>query len=252
MAKLKDPGDSDSWDDLKEEAKPILVKSYWFEEPLILVGTYGWDGEYPIYWDLLEKFVQKVKAWVKSDHQAVIVISGRTGTGKSNLGIQMARTFNRDWDIHTNLLYGGGDLSAKLRLKNPDPVNLFDEGSMIFNSLDTISKEGKNLAVLFDMLRSRHMISIIVLPDDSELNKRISKHVDWWIECPSEAPIPGYSPRGFFHIRDRVVYRKSGKVWENLLGTGVFPPISKKMDNIYQAIKKEKQDEYMRSIGVLE
>lgn len=250
MKKIKDP-----WSDLApetEEVEPIKVQSYWFNEPLTLVGTYGWGGEYPIYWDLMEVFARKVKAWVDSDHQAVIGVSGRTGTGKSNWGIQFARTYSRDWIISKNLLYGFDDFSRKLRDKHPDPVNLFDEGSMIFNSLDTISKDGKNLSIMFDMLRSRHMVSIIVLPNDAELNKRIAKHIDWWVECPSEAPLPGYGPRGFFHLRDKVTYRKTGKTWENLLGTGVFPPISKKMDTIYQTIKKEKQDEFMRSIGVLE
>ena len=229
----------------------MLVKSKYFSRPLNAVGSFGWDGEHLIYSDLMEAFAEKIKDWVKSDHQAVIVVTGGTGTGKSNWGIKFCRTLNRDWDIHSNLLYSLEDLKVKLNSKNPDPVNLFDEGSLIFNSLDTTSRDGKNLAVLFDMLRSRHMITVIVMPSDKELNKRIGKHVDYWVECPPNAPIPGYQNRGFYHIRERTVY-KSGKVWETLIGTGVYSPISSKMNNIYQTIKRQKQDEYMRRIGVLE
>lgn len=248
---MKVKNDPDTWRDLEPsgEAEPILVESYWFDEPLTLVGTYGWEGEYPIYWDLMEKFAHKVRKWVESDHQAVIVVNGATGTGKSNWGINFARTYSRDWNIHKNLLYSFDDFKEKLADPHPDPVTLFDEGSLIFNSLDTLSKDGKGLSVLFDMIRSWNFVTIITAPADNELNKRIMKHADYYVECPSEAPLPGYSPRGFFHVRDKTLYR-SGKVWENLLGTGIFPPISSKMNTIYQKIKKEKQLEYMRSIGV--
>lgn len=229
----------------------MLVKSTHFDRPLNAVGSFGWNGEYLIYSDLMEAFAEKVKEWVKSDHQAVIMVYGPTGSGKSNWGIQFCRTLNRDWDIKSNLLYGLDDLKIKLRDPHPDPVNLFDEGSIIFNSLDTTSRDGKNLAVLFDMLRSRHMITVIVMPSDRELNKRIGKHVDWWVECPAKAPLPGFSNRGFFHIKKRTVYR-SGKTWESLIGTGIYGPISAKMNTIYQSIKRQKQDEYMKAIGVLE
>lgn len=229
----------------------MLVKSQHFDRPLNAVGSFGYNGEYLIYSDLMEAFAEKVKAWVKSDHQGVIMVYGPTGSGKSNWAIQFCRTLNRDWDIKTNLLYGLEDLKNKLNTKNPDPINLFDEGSIIFNSLDTMSKDSKMLAVLFDMLRSRHMISIIVMPSDKELNKRIGKHVDWWVECPPKAPIPGYTSRGFFHVRTKTVY-KSGKSWETLLGTGIYSPISAKMNTIYQNIKRQKQDEYMRSMGVID
>ena len=213
--------------------------------PMDLVGVYGPGGDYPIYSNLVDAFAEKIKRHVDSDNQAVIGIFGGTGSGKSSLGITLAKAINKNWMLADNLLYAPGDLKRKLKAENPDPVNLFDEGSVTFNSLETTTKDGRKLAVLFDTMRSRHMISFIIMPDSGDLNKRIAKHIDFKIVCPRRAPLPGYTPRGFFTLSYPIRY-DNGSVYWQLMGTGIYDKLSTRLNNQYKLLKRQKQDEILK------
>lgn len=209
--------------------------------PMDLVALYGPAGQYPVYSNLVDAFAEKLKQHVKADNQAVIGVFGVTGSGKSTLGITEAKAIDKNWKLSDNYIYSSNDLRDKLRRENPHPINLFDEGSVTFNSLETTTKEGRKLAVLFDTMRTRHMISFIIMPDSGDLNKRIGKHLDFMMECPRRAPIPGYTARGFFTVSYPIRY-KSGAVYWQPMGTGIFDKLGARLNNEYQKIKREKQD----------
>lgn len=211
---------------------------------LDLCALYGPTGDYPIYSDLVDAFATKLKQHVRADNQAVIGVFGRTGSGKSTLAIDLCKAINKNWKLADNLLYGPNDLKRKLREDNPDPVNLFDEGSVIFNSLETTTTAGRQMAVLFDTMRSRHWISFIVMPDAGDMNKRIAKHLDFKVECPHRAPLPGYSARGFFTLSYPIRYTSGAVYWQNI-GTGIFNKLGTRLNNEYQALKRQKQDEIL-------
>ena len=209
--------------------------------PLDLVGAYGPTGDYPIYSNLLDAFADKIKRHVDSDHQAVIGIFGPTGSGKSTLGIDQIRAINKNWKLAPNLLYASDDLKTKLKDPHPNPINFFDEGSVTFNSLETTTKDGRKLSVLFDTMRSRRMISFIVMPNAGDLNKRIERHLDFKMETSNRAPLPGFTPRGFFKLSYPERYA-SGKTYWVPMGTGLFDKLSARTNNEYQALKRKKQD----------
>lgn len=211
---------------------------------LDLVAVYGPTGNYPIYSNLLDAFAVKLKQHVRADNQAVIGIFGRTGSGKSTLAVNLCKALNKNWKLSENLLYGPNDLKRKLRDPHPDPINLFDEGSVIFNSLETTTTPARQMAVLFDTMRSRHMYSLIVMPDSADLNKRIARHLDFKLECPNKAPIPGYSARGFFNLSYPIRYLSGAVYWQKM-GTGLFNKMGTRLNNEYQALKRAKQDEIL-------
>lgn len=225
-------------DHYDENGKPVYY-------PMDLVGTYGWEGEYSIYANLIEAFAIKIKRHVGGDHQAVIGVFGPTGSGKSTLAINQIKAIDKNWKLAPNLIYGPDDLKNKLKSDDPHPINFFDEGSVTFNSLETTTKEGRKLTVLFDTMRSRHMISFIVMPNMGDLNKRIERHLDFKMETSNNAPLPGYSARGFFKLSYPERYA-SGKTYWVPMGTGIFDPLSARMNKEYQALKRQKQDDILR------
>lgn len=213
--------------------------------PLDLVGLYGPTGDYPIYSNLVDAFAEKLKQHVKADNQAVIGIFGPTGSGKSTLGIKFCKALDKNWTLRDNLLYAPNDLKRKLNSENSNPINLFDEGSVTFNSLETTTKEGRKMSVLFDTMRTLHMISFIIMPDSGDLNKRIAKHLDFMVECPHNAPLPGYTARGFFTISYPIRY-KNGSVYWQKMGTGIYDKLGTRLKNDYDKLKREKQREILK------
>lgn len=208
--------------------------------PMDLVGAYGPAGDYPIYSNLLDAFADKIKRHVDNDRQAVIGVFGPTGSGKSTLAIDQIKTLNKNWKLAPNLLYGPNDLKVKLKAGQYDPINLFDEGSVTFNSLETTTTDARKLTVIFDTMRSRHMISFIVMPRQSDLNKRIEPHIDFKMETSNRAPLPGFMSRGFFKLSYPIRYDKK-TYWQHM-GTGIYDPMSKRLYNEYTALKRKKQD----------
>lgn len=224
-------------------SNPLYVSPY-FSEPVELIGLYGPRGDYPIVKDLLSWVANYIKRLVATDNQAIIMITGAPGSGKSTLALGLIKLLDSDFKLDDVYIYSNNDIKRKLKDNNPQRINLFDEGSVTLNSLATTSKEGRYLSMFFDTMRSRHYISIICVPDGSDIQGRIAKHVNLYLECPKKAPLPGYSARGFFHCKKRTVY-KSGKKWDDLIATGVFKPLPKKLKTEYEKKKKEKQDEFI-------
>jgi hypothetical protein len=66
------------------------------------------------------------------------------------------------------------DASEKIE-KLPDESILFvDEGSLVFNSKDSMTKEAKKLQKVLDVVGQKNMIFIVVLPTFFDLNKNIA------------------------------------------------------------------------------
>lgn len=225
----------------------ITVKSQFFDRPLQLVGTWGADGERPIYSNLLDAVADKIKKKVSSDNQAVVIIYGNTGSGKSNLAMQLIKRLDRNATLDSCYIYSTEDLARKLKNRDPQRINWFDEGSITLNSLGTTSRQGLRFSQFFDTMRFKRYISIICLPNSDEMNKRIEKHADFYIRCPDKAPLWGFANRGFFHVINRIKY-DSGKHYDQIQGTGIYRPVPKRMREEYQALKARKAEEFAQLI----
>ena len=224
--------------------KPLTVITPYFKTPLKWsVSYYGYD----VFINLLDAIANWVVERLENDNQCVIVIRGHTGSGKSNLAMQLIKRIlaelKIDWVLEDMYLYSLFDLAKKIERKSNNPINWYDEGSITFNSLDSTSEQGKLMGMFFDTMRIDHYISIIVLPSDKEVNGRILKHADLFLECPRKVPIPDFSARGFFECYKRTTY-KSGKYYDKKLGAGIFRPIPKKYREPYEELKRRKADEF--------
>lgn len=165
-----------------------------------LKRVYG--GGKPIIKDGIPLLVRHLRKRLLSDQQNVIAIDGKTGTGKSNLAVHIATLLDPKWDIEKNYLYDDHDLKIRMRdVKEPYPVFLMDEGSIILNSKNSLCKSDKDIIKIFDTMRIRHITTIVCCPNAQRLNKTfLADHVDFRLLCPKKSPIKGVDPKGFVHV----------------------------------------------------
>lgn len=221
----------------------IPCRSVYFQGyDLDLIGAYGPSGRYPIYSNLLDVLADYLKTRIKNGYQNVVVANGGTGSGKSTVLINLCYKMARDWEIKDNYIYSLADLKRKLSDLDSSPISLFDEGSVSLNSFNSQRSEDKAMSVLFDTMRSLGWTTFIALPRWKDLNARVrTNHVDFRIICPRKAPIPGYTPRGFFHLYKKVVYELNDSIYWQHVGTGIFKPLKPRHDMEYQALKRASQ-----------
>lgn len=227
-----------------EADAPLKVLTPYFKTPLTwTVSYYGYD----VFPDLIDAIADWCIERLKNDMQCVIVIRGLTGSGKSNLAMQLIKRIlerlKMDWVLEDMYLYSLHDLARKIQRRSANPINWYDEGSITFNSLDSTSEQGKLMGMFFDTMRIDHYISLVVLPSDKEVNGRILKHANLFLECPKDVPLPDFSSKGFFECYTRITY-KSGKFYDKRIGAGIFRPIPKKIREPYEALKRKKADEF--------
>ena len=217
-----------------------LTYSTHFKDFCPLLGEYERYGEYrPIVDNGLELLVKRLKERVKHNYQNVVEINGGTGSGKSTVGMKLCYLMDNKWDMEQNYIYTVGDLKKKLKnWKTASPISLFDEGSVILNSLDTMSRDSKDVVMLFDTMRVLHWTTFICIPDHNALNKRIRDfHIDYRLICPNKPILDGYDKRGFVEIH---TFERSdfGKGYAPLRLTTRYDDVPPRIRELYNTIKQ--------------
>lgn len=220
----------------------IRAYSKFLEADLEVVGSYKWSGKTQlIYRNACPAFAKILRDRIKDDRQNVVFCGGETGSGKSTFAITMCGLVDRDWDLAANYIYDVTDLRAKL--DNPQSnVSLFDEGTVSLNSGNAQRSEDKQMAVLFDTMRSLRWTTFIVAPRIQGINKRVREtHVSFMCLVPSQPIIRGYDTRGCVQIFRKISKDWSDKSYWRLEATTLFPKLVPKVQREYDQIKKEHQ-----------
>lgn len=235
-----------------DQRAPIWVKSVYFEQTLKAVASYYYGDKLQlVFSNLINRLALKIKAQVEKDNQVLVFIKGATSSGKSTLAIhlikELCQLFGWPFNFEDVYLYSPEDLAKKIKRKCENRINWFDEGSVAMDSLQSTTKTGRLFGQFFNTMRLRHYITIVCSPEvDNELNKRIIKHADYYIECPSKPPFPSqfkFQARGFFYVSVRTVYA-SGKRWDERIATGIYNKLPKKTKEEYEKIKLSKNTDF--------
>ncbi len=226
-----------------------MTRAYnrFLEADLEVVGSYTWNGQTRlIYQDACPAFAKILRERIKDDRQNVVFCGGETGSGKSTFAIRMCCLVDHNWDLARNYIYDVRDLRQKL--DNPQSnVSLFDEGTVSLNSGNAQRSEDKQMAVLFDTMRSLRWTTFIVAPKIQGINKRVREtHITYMCLVPSQPILKGYDTRGCVQIFEKNTRDWSDKSYWQLRATTLFPKLPGKLQREYDAIKKEHQ---MRLIG---
>lgn len=239
----------------------MIVHNKIFNVRMELIGSYlhpsGEDefDEIGIYRDMLDVLAKRLKARIKNHYQNVILITGGTGSGKSNLAIKLIKTIDPDWDLRENFIYSAKDLARKLRHRaTASPISLFDEGSVILGSLNFNKKEDKAIANLFHTMRSLGWTTVICIPDPDGLNSSVKlNHLTYHLVCPDKPLVEGYDRRGFFEVYTPQKPQWSKKIYYKCLAAGIHTKMSKALSEEYEEIKLDKQlallDDFIKEFG---
>lgn len=119
--------------------------------------------------------LDKVKNIVyNKDFDAVIIIDGIERAGKSVLAM-MCAWYLSDCNLSINNFARGLSDAAKKVQQLPDKsVLILDEGSLVFNSKNSLNKEVKILHQLMDVCGQKNLIFIICLPSFFDLSLQIA------------------------------------------------------------------------------
>lgn len=201
-----------------------------------------------VYADMIDKLAQLIRRRAANHKQTVIVITGRTGTGKSTKAIMLAREINPEWELSEGYIYSADDLREMLKSgRGRRSINLFDEGSVSFNSLRSNARDDRDMVVLLDILRSWEMTTIICIPSFFDLNKRIRDHlIDFWIQCPDRPIVKDKDPRSYFEVYAPSTTQWTGKTYWNFLGAGKCGKLPVALDEEYQQVKYDHQMKQVR------
>lgn len=122
----------------------------------------------------LRQKLDNIKKIIKKKWDAVFLIDGNERGGKSTLGMTAAWYLSDTKITIDNFAAGMQDAAEKIE-KLPDKSILFvDEGSLVFNSKDSMTRESKKLQKVLDVVGQKNMVFIIVLPSFFDLNKNIA------------------------------------------------------------------------------
>lgn len=123
--------------------------------------------------EFLKKRLDNIPKILKKNWDCVILIDGPERSGKSTLGMTIATYLYPDFSIK-NIVRGLEDAAKRVDEAPNRSVLFIDEGSLVFNTKDAMTKAQKQLMKIMDVVGQKNMLFIIVLPSFFDLNKTIA------------------------------------------------------------------------------
>jgi hypothetical protein len=131
--------------------------------------------EQGIYLDgFLKQKLDRVKEVIKKNWDAIFIIVGQEGSGKSTLGFVCGQYLSDMGLTIGNIAEGSSDAMKKLQSLPNGSVLICDEAELLFSSRETMSREQKQLTQIFKVIRQKNMILILISPVFFDLSKYIA------------------------------------------------------------------------------
>lgn len=168
------------------------------------------DGE-------LKKRLDNVKYIThERNYDAVIIIDGLERVGKSTLGITCGYYIADGNFTQENIAADSDDAIKKIESLPDKSVLLIDEGSLVFNSRDSMKREQRKLIKILNVVGQKNMTFIIVLPSFFDLNKSIAiRRSRFLLHCYSDNKLRRGRFAYFSQDKKKLLYMVGKKNYES-------------------------------------
>lgn len=113
---------------------------------------------------ILKQKLDNIKKILKKKWDACFLIDGEERVGKSVLGMTCAWYLSDGKITLKNFCKGSEEAREKIGNMPKGSILIVDEGSLVFNSQDSITKEAKTLSKILDIVGYKNMVFIIICP----------------------------------------------------------------------------------------
>lgn len=138
---------------------------------------------------------------LNEDH--VITLGGRPGYGKSTLSFQIAYLIYDDFDYLDINLDVQAFIKRAVNGKKGQAITM-DEGGVLFNSKNAMSKSNKILWNIFQTIRQKNMCIIICLPNLYDLDAGLRKtRIDHHIQLTAKGKYKAFRAEAMSYIESR-------------------------------------------------
>ena len=137
---------------------------------MAIVNLQGQD----VYLDdfIIEK-LDNVKKILKKNFDCMYIVDGEERSGKSTFALTMATYLYPEMN-ETNMAVDGEDAIKKVATMPKGSPIIIDEGSLMFGSKDTMTREQKHIIKILNVIGQKNLIFIICLPSFFSLNDYVA------------------------------------------------------------------------------
>lgn len=197
---------------------------------------------------LLEHLVEDMHSNVDNDFDNLVVISGKEGTGKSNLAYHICKLFDPEYNVEEGYIYDFEAFIEKLyTAEGEDRGKIFwlDEATNVASNRDWMRGDNKTFIQMLEMMRSRGWTLIMCIPSVERLDVYIREYRLRYLLTTMELGWENkpMKSRGYVEVS----FPKGGGRWLTI-GYAKFPQMSPEEKLAYEAIKKKRQDDKIKEI----
>lgn len=188
---------------------------------------------------LTDWLVHDMQQNVSNDYDNLVVICGAEGTGKSNLGVDVCKSYDPSFTLEERYIYDFLPFLKKLQADFNEPGNgrayLLDEATNLVSNRDWNKDENKHMIQLLEMFRSRGLTLVLCIPSFDRLDKYIREfRARFILECYDLPQGNRFGGRGYYKLKI---------CKDNLtVGIGTFPEMSSEDKKIYEKLKLRSQE----------
>lgn len=181
---------------LKTSSKGIIETTKLGEDRF---GTYGGEELWcPIYsFDALDWLINEMQYAIAHAWDQVDLITGKEGSGKSVLGMHIARKLDPDFSLE-QISFTQEQFKTRVQDAKPGDVVMMDEAAEAMFAYEWMMRGQRDLVKSFLRFRIKRLKVILILPHQMLLNKQLrERRVHWWFDVYAKA----IDDRGYAQLR---------------------------------------------------
>lgn len=157
---------------------------------------------------------RQIRKRLRNDKDAVVIVSGERGNGKSVLAMELAREINPNFDVSKHLLYDPDVKQLYDLVYNSPPYSVFvvDEAIRLAHSRTAMSLQNILLVELISLCRFKNHCIIFCLPLMGSIDSAVRSMCTFWLHVLRRGTAVIFKPDPNPFISDVFAMRQSSDI----------------------------------------